>query len=389
MTAVRRTFLALVLAATPAVRADESPGAKGKERTDADRPTLQQLQADPARYARLVQELRAFQNLPTEQQSRLRKIDKELNEANPAAVARLHRSLVRYVDWLDKLPESKRNYIESATEPAERLARIRQLREQEWIERLPKAQQDQIRSVTGESRVALIKKFKVEEKQRRQDWQAATRHWDELQKGPPPTRRVELPSEARTFVDTVLLPRMTNADQERLKGVEGKWPAFMEMLTDLSDRYVPFPGAARPKEPSDLPEEMRKRIGALRPAQRQGLQAAEGKWPDYPQELLRVLRRRMLTPRLTPARPADFDEPVQQFIRNQLFPRLTADDTRQLSNAEGAWPDYPKAVALMAGKHNLIVPGMLPLPKSYLDKYRAKGDKKLSDSRESPPIPHR
>ncbi len=357
--------------------ADNVPKGKQKERAEQQRQALQKLEADPGRRARLLQDLRAFQELPREQQNRLRKIDKDLHEANPATAARLNRSLVRYVEWLENLPEAKRNYIEKAPDSKERLLRIRQLREQEWIETLPLAQRNQIQSATGEARAALVKKFKLEEKQRRQDWQAAIRHWDELQKGSPPTQRSELPTEMQLFIEKTLLPRVTTADAERLKAAEGKWPLFMETVVELSERYVPFPGAARPKEPVDLPEEMRKRINGLPPGRRGPIQAAEGKWPEYPLAIISGLRRPkgVLIPRLTPVKAADFDESLQNFIRTQLIPRLSADENRFLSNAEGSWPDYPRAVVNLAGKHNLIVPGMLPIPKTHAEKYRTKAEK--------------
>jgi hypothetical protein len=347
----------------------------------ADNPSAERLdknhtqqEMDPSRRARLMKELQAFQNLQPDKQQHLRKLDEELHALPAGAVSRLQRSLVRYVEWLEGLPETKRNFIEAASDPEERLRRVRQLREQEWIDRLPKAYRNEILAAGSEARTQLIKKRRSEEKARRQEWQSATRHWEELQRGAPPSRIAELPSNAQTFVEKVLLPRMTTADAERLTSAEGKWPLFMETLVELSDRYAPFPGPARPKGAGDLPEEMRKRLGGLRPAQRANLQAAEGKWPEYPLALVNALRRPrgLLPPRLAPSKAADFDEPLQSFIRNQLSPRLTAEENRHLTNAEGAWPDYPKAVAHLSGKHNLIVPGMLPLPRNHVEKYRVK-----------------
>jgi hypothetical protein len=354
-----------------------SDALSGENAPDRSREILERIEADPARRAHLLRELKTFQQLPPAQQERLRKIDQALHEPSVATAARLNRTLSRYMEWLDSLPESKRAYVESAADPDERLRRVRHLREEEWIDRLPKAQRDQVRSSAGQERESLIKKLKAEEQARRKEWQTAIRHWDELQKGKPPTRRSELTTDAQTFVEKILLPRATTADAARLESAEGNWPQFMETLVELSDRYAPFPGQPKPKDPKDLPEDLRKRLVNVRPPQqRQALQAAEGKWPDYPLAIVSALRRPRglspLPPRLAPTRPADFDEPVQLFIREQLVPRLKADEHRQLTNAEGSWPEYPRMVVQLAGKHNLIVPGVLPIPKVHADKYRMK-----------------
>jgi Ni/Co efflux regulator RcnB len=361
---MKRIVIGLIFASTAA----------GTRADDAATPTASLSETDAARQARLLDEFRAFQLLPPEKQDRVRRLDQDLHHMPPPAAARLQRSLARYVDWLDGLPEQQRRHIESAPDSNERLKRIRELRQNEWIARLPKSQRDQINASQGTARAALIDKIRKDELKRKKDWQAASRHWDELQRNSPPTKRTELPGDARAFVDSVLSPRLTTADSERLKGAEGDWPRFLETLIELSDRYVPFPGPAKPVTAKDLPEEMRKRMANLRPMQRLHLQSLEGKWPDYPLALSNAFRRPQLPPvaRLGPVRPTDFDEPLQAFLKNQLVPRLTPDERKELLNAEGKWPEYPKTIARLAGAHQITVPGMLPLAKGYADKYRAK-----------------
>jgi hypothetical protein len=361
---------ALALAGGLMVRADNKAAEKEKNRAEENRQRLKEIEADPTRFAALLDEFRAFQNLPPEGQNHLRKLDRDWADLTPAAAGRLRRALARYVEWRERLPEDQRRSIDSAPSGTERLRRIRELREQEWVAQLPKAQREQLESVQGEVRAELVKRFRQQEKQRRREWQAALRHWDELLKGPPPTRRDELEPELRAFVEKTLEARLTPADAERFQKAEGGWPRFMETLVELADRYVPFPGRPRPREFKDLPDELRGRL--LQSPAKDHLVAAEGRWPEFalamPAHFWRA--RKPFAARYMPSKAAEFEESVQSFIRLQLEPRLTESEAKELAATEGLWPAYPKAVVRLATKHGLLVPGMLPLPKPIADRYR-------------------
>src|SRR5262249_43084426 len=168
-------------------------GADGsKERVEENRQEVEGARANPDHYARLLQELNAFLSLTPEQQNRMRKLDQDLNSMDPAKADRLRRSLAQYAEWKERLPEADRKKIESAPDQQERLRRIKELREQQWIDRLPRVQRERIRNATGPERAELIKKYRKEEQERRKEWQAAVKHWEELiTKGEPPARRSE------------------------------------------------------------------------------------------------------------------------------------------------------------------------------------------------------
>src|SRR6516225_6240649 len=66
-----------------------------------NRQLLAKLKSDPEHYARLKQELRAFLELPTEEQTRLRRLDHDLRQETSTSHAILFRVLERYSRWLE------------------------------------------------------------------------------------------------------------------------------------------------------------------------------------------------------------------------------------------------------------------------------------------------
>jgi hypothetical protein len=349
---------------------------------EKNREVVLKVRAHPEQYTRLLQDLKAFLNLPPDKQDKLRRLDFELHDAGQST-ARLNPSLERYAEWFEKLPEELQKTIDDATSPAERLRIVKGIREQEWVDRLPKAKRDLVMSASEERRPALIKQLRQEEKKRRQEWQISMRHWDELLRGPPPTRPAELHEVLRTFVENVLVRRLSVADANYLKDCQGKWPDYLRALVELADRYVPFPGREGAKKFDQLSPAVQRYLSQhLKPAQLFNLRMAEGKWPEYPLQVLNLTRRIKLNlpEELGPSKPQEFDEPVQRFIRNQLMRQLTPEERSFLRNAESHWPRYPRALAAVANQHGMQVPGMLPGPKEYWDKYRAKplGNQDLS-----------
>ena len=71
------------------------------DRTEENRKLLEKWRQEPAHLARLQHDLAFFQQLSSERQQRLRKLDRDLQEENPAQRARFGRVLQRYADWLD------------------------------------------------------------------------------------------------------------------------------------------------------------------------------------------------------------------------------------------------------------------------------------------------
>jgi hypothetical protein len=128
---------------------------------------------DPKWYQGMLRDLDAFQALPTEEQERMRQLDRQLNAQDARTHQKLMRVLERYVRWLDQLPPADRKYIENAPNSKERLKRIRQVRDKQWVQTLPKAVREEIMQAKGPEQAALIQKYRQEEKKRRQEWDAA------------------------------------------------------------------------------------------------------------------------------------------------------------------------------------------------------------------------
>jgi hypothetical protein len=348
---------------------------KPAEKVERNRQVLEQVRSDPEKYARLIQDLKAFLNLSPDQQDRLRQLDKDLQKMGPGAYDRLNRVLTRYADWMERLPESDRKLIESAASSQERIQRIKEIRERQWVERLPKALRDQVQAAQGPERANLIKKFRQEENKRRQEWQVAIRHWDELMKGQAPTRLAELQPPVHFHVEKVLMQRLSRDDASRLEKAEGQWPQYLQTIVELSEKYVPFPGPAHPKHFSDLPKDVQERLSHMlpnRPRMSQQLKNLDGKWPEYPLFVNAIFKRANATlPRqLGPSKPAEFADGIQKFIKDTLTPEEKA----ELRRSEGHWPDYPRTLLSIANRRGATVPGMLPGPKQYWDKYKKKGE---------------
>src|SRR5437660_12464246 len=94
--------LLAAIAVTP-VRADGVP-----DELEHNRQLLAKLRSDPEHYARLKQELRAFLELPPEEQTRLRRLDHDLHQETSTSHAQLLRVLERYSRWLEALPAADR-----------------------------------------------------------------------------------------------------------------------------------------------------------------------------------------------------------------------------------------------------------------------------------------
>jgi hypothetical protein len=124
-------------------------------------------------------------------------------------------------------------------------------------------------------------------------------------------------------------------------------------------------------EVNELPEPYQMRVNTKKGfgGPRARLLALAGKWPEFPLEVHREVpfapfgKVPFTPPPLGPARPADFKQPVREFAAKELFPKLTADEKRDLDRVQGKWPDYPQRFLNYANKYDLSVPGVtLPGP---------------------------
>jgi hypothetical protein len=369
-------FLLAALTPAPAL-ADGVP-----DELEHNRQLLAKVRSDPEHYARLKQELRAFLELPPEEQIRLRRLDLDLHQETSASHAKLFRVLERYSRWLEALPVADRERIETAANPRERLDRIKEIRQQQWIARLPKVYRDKLDAAKGAERTALIQEYRQKDKARREEWQLALRHWDDMVSGRQPSRLQEFQPAVQTFFKEHLKPRLSAEELVRLEKAEGKWPLYAQVLVDLADNHVvAFPGAG-PKLFAELPKEDLAALERLNPNDLKSLRSSEGKWPEFALRVVEAARRNNIDlPRpLGPSRADEFPPSVRYFIRERLAPVLEPEEKVRLAHAEGHWPAYPRTLLNLARRHHLWVPGMsLPGPREYWNKFRAQSADRTPD----------
>jgi len=99
----------------------------------------------------------------------------------------------------------------------------------------------------------------------------------------------------------------------------------------------------------------------------------EGKWPDYAIVVTNLARaHKMRLPyELWPSRRDDLSAGMGSFLDKKLLPALDDRDKARLKDAEGRWPQYPRAIQALAQQHKLQVPWQtLPGPREKWDSYR-------------------
>jgi hypothetical protein len=346
------------LAVAPAVAPDDGPR---EDPMTVNRRLLERWKADPDHHARLTRDFKAFWALPAEERAALRRLDQELHQQDSATQNRLWGVLERYNAWYERLPDEDRRRIQAATDPRERAEVVRDIQERQWIRRLPEPVRNHLATLGPEERQTEIERLREEQRQRvprpRKDR---------------PTRLSEFPAEVEVYVRDALTPLLTSADRDRLARTERRpWPLYARTLMELSDRYpIPLPGPIGPVRISDLPPNFQQR---LKPIQRDRLARAEGKWPEFGVALLSLPGKRpgLVPPRTMPSTPAEFPQAIREFIDGPLDKKLTPEEKAQLKAAEGKWPEYPRQLLELARKHKLAIPGMsLPAVPELWDRAR-------------------
>jgi hypothetical protein len=366
--------LAATLSLFLVVLALSAPGLVPPGELEHNRRLLARWRNDPAHYARLKEDLAAFEALPPERQAALRQLDQELHQLAPAERNRLWHVMDRYATWLEHLPESQRRQVETAPNPTAKLRIIRTLREREWVERLPKAQREQLAKATDEKRRDLLEDLRAQERERRLEWRRAIGTLEEPGWRLPPARVADLPPQIQAFVQRGLLPLLGPEERERLRNAEGQGPLFGRTLLELVDKHpAGLPGPATgPMSPKELPKEVRERLQQIGGREPKVASLHRGFWPDYAIEVTRIIRAHGAMPReLGPCHPEDLPAPVRQFLTDKLLPNLSQKEKQRLAAAEGCWPEYPHEVLQLAGHHNFQVPGVvLPGPRGYWERLR-------------------
>src|SRR5438874_1623147 len=163
----RPRWLLIVLAGWLAVPALALPE-PGPDELERNRRLLERWKSDPEHYRRLLQDLRAFWDLPPERQEALRRLDRELHEADSSTQQRLWAVLERYRLWLERLPETDRERVLNAPDKEQRLRVIKEFRERQWVDRLPLRLRNELLTIDPDKRAARIADDRREGRQSRQ-----------------------------------------------------------------------------------------------------------------------------------------------------------------------------------------------------------------------------
>ena len=344
-----------------------------------------------------------FRSYPVARRQQLRKLDEDWHDLPAAGQVRLQPVLENYAIWLDRLPDGDRREVLAAPTPAARLDAVGELYHKRWRESLPVPIRDKLASVAGvEERVELLNAWKVADKARRDEWHVARRQWPTLfgseGRAPWPFAEPGVAAQVDEYVKTAfkvdlavaispkndlpLAARLTRAEFNALKsardsaGKDGNWFVYGVAVYRLAQQrpYLPEPQPGKPLvvSPVTLPPDLPPRF--LRQNPKGGDGAIRGKWPEFALEVARkcAAEKFPVPESFGPCRPADFTEPVRNFLTTVLLPRLSDAEREALKKLEGKWPEYPQQVLKLANlpKYDFAVPTVtLPGTPSLWAKY--------------------
>lgn len=328
-----------------------------------------------------------FKSFPAARQQQLRTLDQLFHELPPPEREHLGRVLEAYAVWADRLSETDRHELLSAPTPAARLDTVRTLREKTWRESLPGKTRELLkRTQNSQERVEFAENVRSAERARAEEWAIARRQWDTLDNPgnkPWPFSDPKLADQVDEYVRTVFKAdfaltrtdpkeypvscRLSRDEFLELKArhdaaaKDGNWFWYGLYLYRLAGQHPYLPEPEKKPMIVDmvgLPIGINKKAG--QPVDRRNV---HGKWPEFVLEVADSLRKngRTVPEALGPCKPEDFKQPVQQFLTESLFPKLSAADREALKKLEGKFPDYPRQVVEMAAKNDESIPGvMLP-----------------------------
>ena len=352
------------------------------------RPARQDADAATAPPDKLIE---VFRGYPAARRQQLRQLDEELHALPAAERDHLLPVLENYALWLDRLPDAERREVLAPTAAAVRLEAVRDLHQRHWRESLPQARRDKLASAMSvDERLDLLRGWKADDRAKRDEWHAARRSWPANFAHTPwpfaePGVRPQLDEYAKAVFKVDLagakprdLPaaaRLTPAEFAHLKAAhdaatkDGRWYVYGVALYRLAQQhpYLPEPQPGKPLVisvatlPADLPLKLRPLKTLDTPAR--------GKWPEFALEVAKkAFAERVAVPEaFGPCRPADFTEPVRDFLAKVLLPKLTDAERDGLKKLEGKWPEYPQQMLALARlpKYDLAVPTVtLPGPPS-------------------------
>jgi hypothetical protein len=392
----------------------------GADEAEQRRKVARLKAANPAYYAYLRQETRAFLALPPTRRQQLVQLDQDLHGYTSSEQKHLVEVMNRYTEWLYQLPEAERRQVLETKDRAQRLRLIRQLRERQWLRSQPRAVQERVERLeklrqppavvaartvgqgaaprAGGPLGALasvlapidpaadyIARLKAEEKKRQEKWQVAGRHWEDLlAQKPMPNLPIHFGRDVDRYVNDYLRHLVSKEEWERLKAAEGHWPQYPYLLVELADRHpLALPGTHGMDRIDKLPLDVKEGLAKpfikgkdvfkkKNPKQFDTILANtkikpwENHWPQFGTAVAEYARDRNLTlpTELWPARLRDLSPQMREFVTEKLaYPHVTREEMAELKAAEGHWPKYPNKIQELADRYHLHVPWLtLPPP---------------------------
>jgi hypothetical protein len=231
----------------------------------------------------------------------------------PAAYERMRLDLLAFYE----LSPERRNQIRSLhqaiqdKDPEVRQKLLEGLeRYADWRERLSEEERQQIDSAPDKTeRLKVIRRLR--EEQRLRNWHG-------------PSRFKDYPENVKQFFDRHIRRHLSSDESEQLSNADGDGRAVARLLLELAKRHPYFPPPIH------------------------------GPGPPVPGSHA--------------CKPEQFSLEVRGFLRDELIPRLSESETKQLENAVGKWPQYPELLHKLAQEHHLLIPGLsLPLSDEMLE----------------------
>ncbi len=267
--------------------------------------------------------------------------------------------------WPNWTPAT-REKIGAAEGSRARLAVVQRIRDQEWMKHQPKARRDQYAALTGAAKSELVNKLRQEEQQRQREWRLARRFWRELDKGVPlPAKLTDFPADVTSYVNEYLRPFLSKEEIARLDAAQGKWPDYPLTLVEIADKHPPaLPGPHGPTSLEELPAEVRARLknknGVYYFPLLKMLKGEKQKhWPEFAIAVTTFASNRKsitLPHELWPWGHSSLSPGMKEFVDKKLVKVLDNDEKLRLISAEGKWPDYPVTIEETARRHHLTVP---------------------------------
>jgi hypothetical protein len=354
-----------------------------------NRRAVDALRKNADQMARLRDNLNHFLALPEKKQNSLVQLDHDLHDWPVAKKERYLAVLERYADWLEQLRQqdpAKHKQIMDAPNAESRLVLIRERRDHEWMQSQPRAQREEWARKAADERGAYVAQLRQDERTRHQQWVVAQRFWKELEtKKDLPCRLSDFSDKVKNYVKDYLLPKMSEAEKQRLSGAEGRWPDYpLALVEAAAKRPSALPLLAeRPRTFAELPEPIRKHLIE----KKAGKDVAKAKVlkqytffndsSNFASKVVEVAKENGKLPfehEYLACTIQSLQKPMREFVKNKLEPAIKDQpaDNSKFSASEGKWPDYPQVIQELSQKHNLQPPWhILPEPEKWKwDNYR-------------------